>query len=62
MGIFGLTWSIGFGVGPVLGGYLNDAIAPAAIWYGGLAMGLTAALGFALLSRRLHRPVLQPVA
>jgi MFS family permease len=60
MGIFGLTWSIAFGVGPVLGGYLNDAVAPAAIWYGGLVMGLTAALGFALLSRLLRRPLLQP--
>jgi MFS family permease len=62
MGLFGLTWSIAFGVGPVLGGYLNDAVAPAAIWYGGLAMGLAAAIGFAVLSRRLRRPLLQPDA
>jgi MFS family permease len=62
MGLFGLTWSIAFGVGPVLGGYLNDAVAPAAIWHGGLAMGLAAALGFALLSRRLRRPLLTPGA
>lgn len=51
MGVLTLTWGISFGVGPVLGGVLSDAIAPAAIWYGGLAMGLAAALGFLLLSR-----------
>jgi len=59
MGIYGLTWSIGFGVGPVLGGYLNDNIAPAAIWHGGLLLGVAAAIGFVLLSRLIRRPLLQ---
>jgi len=62
MGIFGLTWSIGFGIGPVLGGYLNDTLAPAAIWHAGLVMGLAAALGFLLLARVLRRPSLEPAA
>ena len=53
MGIFGLTWSIGFGIAPVIGGVLNDRVAPVAIWYGGLLMGLTAAAGLMLLERRL---------
>jgi MFS family permease len=62
MGIFGLTWSVAFGVGPVLGGYLNDTFAPVAIWHGGLVMGLAATLGFLFLARALRRPSLQPAA
>jgi MFS family permease len=56
MSIYGLTWSIGFGVGPVLGGYLNDNLAPVAIWYAGLALGLAATLGFILLARSFREP------
>jgi MFS family permease len=52
MSAYGLTWSIGFGIGPVVGGFLNDSIAPVAIWYAGLLMGLAAAFGFLLLARR----------
>jgi MFS family permease len=51
MSVYGLTWGIGFGIGPVIGGFLNDNVAPVAIWYGGLVMGLAAALGFVLLAR-----------
>ena len=54
MGVLGLTWQVGFGIGPVLGGFLNDRVAPVAIWYGGLVIGLVAALGFVLLARRLR--------
>jgi len=59
MGFYGLTWGLGFGIGPMLGGMLNDHLAPVAIWYGGLAIGLTAALGFLLLARLLRQPVYQ---
>lgn len=56
MSVLGLTWQVGFGIGPVLGGFLNDHVAPVAIWYGGLAIGLVATLGFVLLAWRLrHR-------
>jgi MFS family permease len=51
MGFYGLTWRVGIGIGPVLGGLLNDQIAPTAIWYGGAAFGLLAAVGFLLLGR-----------
>lgn len=51
MGIYGLTWGLGFGTGPVIGGLLNDHFAPAYIWYGGLVMGLGAAVGFLVLTR-----------
>jgi type IV secretory pathway TrbD component len=36
----------------VIGGLLNDLIAPVAIWYGGLAIGLVGFLGFVILARR----------
>ncbi len=54
MSVLGLTWQVGFGIGPVLGGFLNDRVAPVAIWYGGLVIGLVAALGFMLLAWRLR--------
>ncbi len=53
MGALSLTWGIAYGSGPVLGGLLSDQIAPVATWYGGLAAGLLAAVGFALLGPRL---------
>jgi hypothetical protein len=33
---------------------LNDNVAPVAIWYGGMVMGLGAILGFVLLARVLR--------
>ncbi len=53
MSVYGLTWSIAHGVGPVLGGLLNDAIGPRAIWYGGGLIGMLSAvlfLSYALLA------------
>jgi MFS family permease len=49
MGLYGLTWSIAFGIGPVMGGWLNDNIAPTATWVGGMLIGLVAVGGFLLL-------------
>jgi MFS family permease len=56
MGLYGLSWGISFGIAPVIGGWLNDNVAPAAIWYAGLAMGLAAAAGFLLLKRYAGSP------
>ena len=28
MGLYGLTWGVAFGIGPVLGGWLNDNVSP----------------------------------
>jgi MFS family permease len=52
MSIYGLIWTVGRAIGPLMGGWLNDAIAPQAIWYGGLIIGLTSAFILFLLSRR----------
>jgi MFS family permease len=52
MSVYGLTSGIASGIGPVLGGFLNDSIAPVSIWYGGLVIGLVSTLVFLLISRR----------
>jgi MFS family permease len=54
MGVYGLTWSLAFGIGPVIGGLLNDNLAPVAIWYGALVVGLLATAGFVLLNQQLR--------
>lgn len=54
MSVYNLTWGIATGVGPLIGGYLNDQIAPVAIWYGGAIIGLmgTAMLGALAIRKR----------
>lgn len=52
MSIFGLTWAFGQGVGPVMGGLLNDNFGPRSIWVGGMMIGLLSAFGLFLLARR----------
>lgn len=49
MGLYGLSWNIAFGIGPVFGGWLNDSVAPVATWIGGMLIGLVAVAGFLLL-------------
>jgi MFS family permease len=51
MGLFSITYMIAGGTGPVLGGFLADHVGPSAIWYGGAAVTLVAALGFWVLAR-----------
>lgn len=53
MSIYWLTWGVSRSVAPMVGGYLHDAIAPQAIWWGGLTIGLVSTLGLFLLS---HQP------
>ena len=68
MGVYGLTWGVAMGIGPVLGARLNDQVAPVAIWYAGLALGAIAMIGFLMLGRLLPRravvsaPTTTPVA
>lgn len=51
MGIYTLTYSAGAGIGPAIGGFLADAFAPQAIWFGGGVGAAGAVIGFFLLSR-----------
>jgi len=65
MGIYGMTWGVAAGIGPVVGGYLNDNYGPVTIWYGGFLFGLASVCGFWLMSRRYSEPVapvIQPEA
>lgn len=62
MGVFSLSFRVGSGIGPVVGGLLNDHIAPAATWYGAMVFCTIAVAGFRLLSRRTARPAAQPQA
>ena len=51
MSIHWLGWGLARTAAPLVGGFLNDSIAPRAIWIGGLAIGLTSTLGLLLLNR-----------
>jgi len=51
MSIYGLTWSLSIGIGPLLGGFLSDSFGPPATWIGGLVIGLVSALTFFLIER-----------
>ncbi len=51
MGLLGLAWPLSAGVGPVIGGALNDLVSPAAMWVGASAMAFVGALGFLGLIR-----------
>ena len=55
MSLYGLTWSVASGVGPIFGGFLSDQIGPKAIWYGGSLAGLFSLAGFLLLELYLKR-------
>jgi MFS family permease len=50
MGIYSLLYTVGQGVGPLLGGLLSG-FAPSAIWYGGAVATVIAAVGFYLMPR-----------
>ncbi len=52
IGLFSLSFRIGSGIGPVLGGFLSDHVAPVATWYCGAAACLVAAVGYFVMSRR----------
>jgi MFS family permease len=51
MSIYWLGWGLARTLSPIIGGFLNDNIAPHAIWVGGLLLGVTSALGLFLLNR-----------
>src|SRR5215216_2727122 len=60
MSIHWLGWGLARTLAPIIGGFLNDSIAPRAIWIGGLLIGLVSTIGLSLLSRApTPKPALQ---
>jgi MFS family permease len=53
MGMLGLTWSVGFGIGPIIGGLISDHLAPIALWPLTALSGVLAAIIFLALARLL---------
>lgn len=51
MGVFSITYTVGSGIGPVIGGFLSDHLAPNAAWYGGAAIAVTSTLAFLTMAR-----------
>jgi len=52
MSLYGLTWGISMGIGPVLGGLLSDNFGPRCIWLGGGIIGALSVLAFLALKRK----------
>jgi MFS family permease len=50
MSIYWLGWGLARTLAPLIGGFLNDNIAPTAIWIGGLTLGLISTVGLFLLN------------
>ena len=63
MSVYSLTWSMSIGLGPVIGGLLNDNLGPPYIWIGGLCIGLTSMALFLLIQRAFYNKILvQPTS
>lgn len=55
MSMLAITMGAGSMVGPLLGGFLNDAFSPSAIWYGGGAAGFLGAIIFYFLALKTRK-------
>ncbi len=53
MSVYWVSWGLSRATAPLIGGFLNDAISPRAVWHGGLVLGLLSTLGLVLLARRI---------
>ena len=55
MSVYWLAWGISRGCAPLIGGWLNDNVAPRSIWVGGLLIGIISSFGLLLLSKKPQR-------
>jgi MFS family permease len=62
MSIYWLGWGMARTLSPIIGGFLNDNIAPRAIWIGGLLAGLTSVFGIFLFHRLSSTQTTQPAS
>lgn len=51
MSLYWLSWGISRAFAPLLGGFLNDKIAPVAIWIGAFVLGMTSTIILFIFSR-----------
>jgi MFS family permease len=58
MSIFGLSWNLSTGIGPLIGSLLSQSLGQFAPWYGGLVIGLLSALLLLTLARFQPAPSL----
>lgn len=52
MSVYGITQGLSQGIGPLLGGYLNDNLGPKFIWVGAFFVGMFAVMMFVWMARR----------
>jgi len=52
MSVYWLGWAASRGAAPLIGGFINDRIAPIAIWYAALLIGLASSAGLGALALR----------
>jgi MFS family permease len=52
MSLYGLTWGVAAGIGPVMGGYLGDHFGQQTMWYGGFLIGMVSVVGFLVMTLR----------
>ncbi|MBN2043436.1 MAG: MFS transporter [Anaerolineales bacterium] len=52
MSLYSLSWQAAAGIGPLIGGILNDQISPKAIWFGGGLFGLAGVVYFVISAVR----------
>jgi MFS family permease len=62
MSLYGLTWGVASGIGPVMGGALNDTLGPRSPWIVGCLVGLSSTFAFLALATRARAPAPEPVA
>jgi MFS family permease len=55
MSLYWFGWGMARTLSPLIGGYLNDAFFPQAIWIGGLVIGLTSSFGLFILNGMTKR-------
>jgi MFS family permease len=66
MAVFGFNWGIAFAIGPLLAGYVNDAINPNYVWYAAFVIGLVSTMGYFSMHfadrKRIAEPEESPAA
>ncbi|NIO00004.1 MAG: MFS transporter [Anaerolineae bacterium] len=51
MGVYGMSWGVSFGLGPIVGGMINDNLSPVLIWPIMASVALVSAVAFLLIGR-----------